>query len=211
MEKTRVVVLLWFIVIIMVMPMAQVSGENPTAVQIAQSNMTAKSPTSFGFVAMMDDPLTVGPEPNWTIVGRAQGIYGSADQNEGALLMTLNFVFTTDKYNGSTLSVLGRNPVFHQYREMPIFGGSGVFRLAQGIATAKTYWFNLTSGDAVVDTLSVLGRNPAFHQYCEMPIVGNFGVFRLAQGIATAKTYWLNLTSGDSVFEYNVMVLHYSH
>jgi len=126
-----------------------VSGKNPTADQIPQSNMTAKSPTSFGFVAMMDDPLTVGPEPNSIIVGRAQGIYGSADQNEGALLMTLNFVFTTGKYNGRTLSVLGRNPAFHKYREMPIVGGSGVFRLAQGIATAKTYWMNAT--DAIVE------------------------------------------------------------
>ncbi|XP_055808608.1 dirigent protein 22-like [Solanum dulcamara] len=128
-----------------------VTGKNPTAITIAQSNMTAKSPTFFGSVAMIDDPLTVGPELNSTIVGRAQGIYGSADQNEAALLMTLNFVFTTGKYNGSTLSVLGRNPVFNQYREMPIIGGSGVFRLAQGIATAKTYWFNTTSGDAVVE------------------------------------------------------------
>ncbi|KAK6778173.1 hypothetical protein RDI58_024891 [Solanum bulbocastanum] len=128
-----------------------VSGKNPTAVQIAQANMTTKSPTFFGFVAMADDPLTVGPEPNSTIVGRAQGIYGAADQNESGLLMTLNFVFTTGKYNGSTLSVLGRNPVFHKYREMPIVGGSGVFRLAQGIATAKTYWINMTSGDAIVE------------------------------------------------------------
>ncbi|KAK4724539.1 hypothetical protein R3W88_027318 [Solanum pinnatisectum] len=128
-----------------------VSGKNPTAVQIAQANMTTKSPTFFGFVAMADDPLTVGPEPNSTIVGRAQGIYGAADQNESGLLMTLNFVFTTGKYNGSTLSVLGRNLVFHKYREMPIVGGSGVFRLAQGIATAKTYWINMTSGDAIVE------------------------------------------------------------
>ncbi|XP_055808879.1 dirigent protein 22-like [Solanum dulcamara] len=128
-----------------------VSGKNPTAIQIAQSNMTAKSPTFFGFVAMADDPLTVGPEPNSTIVGRAQGIYGAADQTESGLLMNLNFVFTTGKYNGSTLSVLGRNPVFHKYREMPIVGGSGVFRLAQGIATAKTYWINMTSGDAIVE------------------------------------------------------------
>ncbi|CAN4103287.1 unnamed protein product [Withania somnifera] len=115
-----------------------VSGKNPTAVQIAQSNITAQSPTFFGF-------------PNSTIVGRAQGIYGSADKNEVGLLMTLNFVFTTGKYNGSTLSVLGRNPVFHQYREMPIVGGSGVFRFAQGIATAKTYWIDMTSGDAIVE------------------------------------------------------------
>ncbi|WMV51596.1 hypothetical protein MTR67_044981 [Solanum verrucosum] len=128
-----------------------VSGKNPTTVQIAQSNMTAKSPTAFGFVSMIDDPLTVEPEPNSTIVGRAQGIYGSADQNEVALLMTLNFVFTTGKYNGSTLSVLGRNPLFHQYREMPIVGGSGVFRLAQGIAAAKTYSLNTTNGDAIVE------------------------------------------------------------
>ncbi|KAM3343664.1 dirigent protein 22 [Capsicum galapagoense] len=127
------------------------TGKNPTAVTIAQSNMTSKSPTFFGSVSMMDDPLTVGPEPNSTIIGRAQGIYGSADQNEASLLMNLNFVFTTGKYNGSTLSVLGRNPVFHQYREMPITGGSGVFRLARGIATAKTYWFNTTSGDAIVE------------------------------------------------------------
>ncbi|XP_049400792.1 dirigent protein 22-like [Solanum stenotomum] len=179
MEKTRLVVLLCFIVVMAQgvelgpnavekwfdkLPHAKqkvtkfhfyfhdiVSGKNPSAITIAQSNMTAKSPTFFGSVAMIDDPLTVGPEPNSTIVGRAQGIYGSADQNEAGLLMTYNIVFTTGKYNGSTLSVLGRNPVFNKYREMPIVGGSGVFRLAQGIATAKTYWFNLTSGDAVVE------------------------------------------------------------
>ncbi|XP_016460241.1 dirigent protein 23-like [Nicotiana tabacum] len=105
-------------------------GKNPTAVQIAQSNTTAKSLTLFRFVAMMDDPLTVGPEPNSTIVGRAQGIYGSVDKKEGALLMNLNFVFTSGKLNGSILSVLGRNHVFNEYREMPIVSNSGVFRLA---------------------------------------------------------------------------------
>ncbi|XP_049400789.1 dirigent protein 22-like [Solanum stenotomum] len=128
-----------------------VSGKNPTAITIAQPNTTAKPPIYFGVVDMIDDKLTVGPDPNSTIVGRAQGFYGSADQNEFSLLMTLNFVFTSGEYNGSTLSMLGRNPLFHQYREMPIVGGSGVFRLAQGIATANTCWFNTTSGDAVVE------------------------------------------------------------
>uniref|UniRef100_A0A3Q7IHL3 Dirigent protein n=1 Tax=Solanum lycopersicum TaxID=4081 RepID=A0A3Q7IHL3_SOLLC len=74
---------------------------------------------------------------NSTIVDRAQGIYGSADQDSGALLMTLNFC-----YNGSTLSIIGRN-AFQNYREMPIVG---VFQLAQGITNGKTYWFNRTSG-----------------------------------------------------------------
>ncbi|XP_031093195.1 dirigent protein 22-like [Ipomoea triloba] len=128
-----------------------VTGKNPTAFQIAQANITNKSNTFFGFLSMMDDPLTVTPDPNSEIVGRAQGMYGSASFNEVGLLMTLNFVFTDGKYNGSTLSVLGRNPVLNKYREMAIVGGSGVFRLARGIATAKTYWFNATSGNAIVE------------------------------------------------------------
>ncbi|PHT84087.1 Dirigent protein 22 [Capsicum annuum] len=65
--------------------------------------------------------------------------------------MTLNLVFTKGKYNGSTLSILGYNQIFHEYREMPIIGGSGVFRLAQGIATAKTYWADNATQNAIVE------------------------------------------------------------
>ncbi|MFS8016161.1 putative dirigent protein [Helianthus anomalus] len=128
-----------------------VSGSDPTVFRVAQSNITSSSPTAFGFIAMADDMLTTGPEPNSTVLGRAQGIYGSACLEESGLLMTMNLVFTGADYNGSTLSLLGRNAVFHSYREMPIVGGSGVFRMARGVATAKTYEFNLTSGDAVVE------------------------------------------------------------
>ncbi|KAA8546085.1 hypothetical protein F0562_020464 [Nyssa sinensis] len=128
-----------------------ITGNNPTSFQVAQSNISTKSPNLFGAVFIMDDPLTAGPQPTSKIVGRAQGLYASAGMEEAALLMTLNFYFTDGKYNGSTLSVLGRNPLFHQYREMPIVGGSGVFRLVRGIATAKTYWFNVTAGNAIVE------------------------------------------------------------
>lgn len=58
---------------------------------------------------MMDDPLTIGPEPGSRIVGRAQGIYASSDLKDLAFLMVLNYCFTEGKYNGSTLSILGRN------------------------------------------------------------------------------------------------------
>ncbi|KAG8368120.1 hypothetical protein BUALT_Bualt15G0012100 [Buddleja alternifolia] len=128
-----------------------VGGKNPSAITVAQSNSTFQSPTFFGLIRMMDNALTVGPEPDSKIVGRAQGIYGSASFEEIGLLMTLNYVFTGDKYNGSTISVLGHNPILHKYREMPIVGGSGIFRLARGIATAQTIWFNLTTQDAVVE------------------------------------------------------------
>lgn len=113
--------------------------------------MTNTSSTLFGAVVMMDDPLTVRPEPNSRMVGRAQGLYASASQTELGLLMVLNFAFMEGKYNGSTLSVLGRNTVFSPVREFPIIGGSGLFRFARGYAHARTHAFNLTSGDAVVE------------------------------------------------------------
>ncbi|XP_044509449.1 dirigent protein 22-like [Mangifera indica] len=128
-----------------------VSGKNPTAVRIAEAAMTNKSATLFGAVVMMDDPLTMQPELNSQPVGRAQGIYSSASQSETAFLMVLNFAFTHGKYNGSTLSVLGRNTVFNAVRELPIVGGSGLFRFASGYAKARTHTFELQSGDAVVE------------------------------------------------------------
>ncbi|CAA3001989.1 dirigent protein 21-like [Olea europaea var. sylvestris] len=134
-----------------------VSGKNPTAVKVAESKITSQAPTFFGIVSIADDPLTVGPESDSKIIGRAQGMYCMASLEELGLLMTFNLVFTDGEYNGSTLSVLGHNPIFHEYREMPIVGGSGIFRLARGIATAKTVWHNFTSKDAVVEyTVMVL-------------------------------------------------------
>ncbi|KAG5581934.1 hypothetical protein H5410_052561 [Solanum commersonii] len=127
-----------------------VAGKNPTAIPIAQANSTSHSPTAFGSLAILDDRLTMGPEINSTTIGRAQGIVGAASLEEFSLLMSLNFVFTHGKYNGSTLSLLGRNTVLNEYREMPIVGGSGVFRLARGVATAKTHTLS-KNGDAIVE------------------------------------------------------------
>ncbi|KAK3446850.1 dirigent protein 22 [Eucalyptus grandis] len=128
-----------------------VSGRNPTAVRVAEAKMTNKSATGFGLVVMIDDPLTEGPELSSKVVGRAQGLYSSASQNDLGLLMVQNYVFTEGKYNGSTLSVLGRNAVFSEVREMPIVGGSRLFRFARGYAQARTHLLDLQTGDAVVE------------------------------------------------------------
>ncbi|KAL2923976.1 Dirigent protein 23 [Bienertia sinuspersici] len=126
------------------------SGSNPSAIQIAKANSTDKSPTSFGALAMMDDPLTEGPEPTSKLVGRAQGIYGLADQQESALVMIMNFFFVEGEFNGSTLSVLGRDAMMDKVREMPVVGGTGAFRFAKGYVQAKTHKFDQKTGDAVV-------------------------------------------------------------
>ncbi|XP_043713909.1 dirigent protein 23-like [Telopea speciosissima] len=128
-----------------------VSGKQPSAVRVAQAADSQNSPTLFGVVMMADDPLTEGPEPTSKVVGRAQGLYGSAGLEELGLIMVMSFGFTDGVYNGSSLSILGRNPALHPVRQLPIVGGTGFFQRARGIAVAKTYWLNSTTGDAIVE------------------------------------------------------------
>ncbi|KAI3924121.1 hypothetical protein MKW92_001326 [Papaver armeniacum] len=127
-----------------------ITGNSPTAVQIAQATGTNTSSTMFGALMMIDDPLTEGPDPNSRLVGRAQGFYGSAGQNELALILGMSLVFTgNEKFNGSTISVLSRNPVMHTEREFAIVGGTGYFQFARGFISAKTY--SLVGPNAVVE------------------------------------------------------------
>ncbi|KAJ9559199.1 hypothetical protein OSB04_013813 [Centaurea solstitialis] len=127
-----------------------VSGDHPTAIQVADAPMTNTSSTRFGYTTVIDDQLTVGPEPTSKIVGRAQGIYSFADLDEFAIMMVFNYVFIEGKYNGSTLSVLGRNPFMSKVRELPIVGGSGLFRFARGYVLITSHSINRSKGDAVL-------------------------------------------------------------
>ncbi|KAL0441948.1 UNVERIFIED_CONTAM: Dirigent protein 19 [Sesamum radiatum] len=124
-----------------------VSGRAPTAVQVVKP----RTPNSFGAINMMDDPLTLGPKLSSKLVGKAQGLYASASQEELGLLMTMNFVFIKGKYNSSTITVAGRNAVFNKVREMPVIGGSGLFRFARGYVQARTHMLDIKTGDAVVE------------------------------------------------------------
>ncbi|XP_026393809.1 dirigent protein 23-like [Papaver somniferum] len=128
-----------------------ISGNNPTGVVVARANTTAQYPTVFGLLAIIDDPLTVGPEITSKLIGRAQGLVGFASQEELASLMALSYVFTDGKLNGSTISIVTRNPIMNPVREFPVVGGTGLFKFARGFANVKTYWANATSGDAIVE------------------------------------------------------------
>lgn len=79
--------------------------------------------------------MTEGPEVSSKLVGRGQGLYASAGSEEFSLLMVWSVVFKSGEYNGSSLTILGRNPTLRPVREMCIVGGTGVFRLARGILT----------------------------------------------------------------------------
>ncbi|KAK1429083.1 hypothetical protein QVD17_11283 [Tagetes erecta] len=126
------------------------SGSNPTSITIVKPPPPVSPTTGFGTVNMIDNPLTDKPENGSKLLGRAQGFYGLASQEEMGLLMAMNFVFVTGRYNGSTLTVLGRNPVSQKVREMPVIGGTGLFRFARGYVQATTYTSNAQTRDAVV-------------------------------------------------------------
>ncbi|CAN1133729.1 Dirigent protein 7 [Linum perenne] len=52
------------------------------------------SSTLFGMLVMADEPLTLEPSINSTLVGRAQGMYGSASLMDAAFFMVFNFAFS---------------------------------------------------------------------------------------------------------------------
>ncbi|KAK7396328.1 hypothetical protein VNO78_17248 [Psophocarpus tetragonolobus] len=129
-----------------------VSGPNPSMVIVAEPNGKVKDALAFGTVVAMDDPLTVGPEADSKVVGKAQGIYASISQEEMGLMMVMTMAFTHGDFNGSTISVLARNMIMSQpVREMAIVGGTGAFRFARGYAQAKFHSVDFSKGDAIVE------------------------------------------------------------
>ncbi|KAL9173774.1 hypothetical protein ABFS82_02G011200 [Erythranthe guttata] len=121
------------------------SGPNPTAVPIVR-------PNQFGALVAIDDPLTEGPEITSKKIGNARGMYILASQGTDlTLVLYVDLGFTTGEFNGSSLSVLSRNPILENPREMAVVGGRGRFRQASGFITVKTQYLNTTTGDAVLE------------------------------------------------------------
>ncbi|XP_004228729.1 dirigent protein 19 [Solanum lycopersicum] len=125
------------------------SGTKPTSIMIVPPQKNTPK-TGFGMVNMIDNALTLGPKLSSKIIGRAQGFYGLSALSELSLLMIMNFNFIEGKYNGSSLAVLGRNSIVEIVREMPVIGGSGLFRFARGYVQARTISLNVTTKDAIV-------------------------------------------------------------
>ncbi|CAF2080825.1 unnamed protein product [Brassica napus] len=120
------------------------SGPNPSSIMI-QPPIT--NSTYFGGINMIDNALTAKVTRNSTLLGQAQGFYAGAAQKELGFLMAMNFAFK----RGNTITILGRNTAMSEVREMPIVGGSGLFRFARGYVEARTKWVDLKTLDATVE------------------------------------------------------------
>ena len=62
----------------------------------------------------------------------------TVSQGDPAMLLSMNVVLAVGPYNGSSLTVMGRNNIAMPERELTVVGGTGVFRLATGYVLWKT-------------------------------------------------------------------------
>ncbi|XP_004491522.1 dirigent protein 4-like [Cicer arietinum] len=128
------------------------TGNNPSAIVVAQANQTTLSPT-FGNVYAIDNPLREGPEETSKIIGNAQGLYVSSSQNKDDVTLTMyvDYAFTYGEFDGSSISIISRNPVKEHTRELTVVGGRGKFRMAVGFAEIRTHFLNVTTGDGIIE------------------------------------------------------------
>ncbi|KAL3621360.1 hypothetical protein CASFOL_036272 [Castilleja foliolosa] len=66
------------------------SGPTRSTIPVAMANSTSTSPTLFGLVAVLDDPVRTGPNPEAEIVGRAQGLFAFASLEEISIHMSFD-------------------------------------------------------------------------------------------------------------------------
>ncbi|KAM0946940.1 putative dirigent protein [Dioscorea sansibarensis] len=131
------------------------NGDHPTAVLVAKPNDTTingSNLASFGEVYVLDTPLTETQDPNSKVVGQVQGLSVSVGRDKTMLVFMVDFGFTSGEFNGSSISVLSRNPILEtEHRELAIVGGRGKFRMARGFADLHTNYMNATSSVVIVE------------------------------------------------------------
>ncbi|KAL3628669.1 hypothetical protein CASFOL_027715 [Castilleja foliolosa] len=131
------------LIISLLLPLAYSKTEVTKIRVYLQDIFNASQPIKYGDVFAFQDPLTVGPDPKSTLLGRAQGtIAFTTPEVSYDLHISIVYIFTSGKYNGSTVVAVGRNNVPQSVREFPIIGGTGAFKLARGIVTGSTYSTN---------------------------------------------------------------------
>ncbi|KAL2320896.1 hypothetical protein Fmac_029865 [Flemingia macrophylla] len=131
-----------------------ITNKEPSLIIIDPPKVMNDAPLPFGTLVVLENPLTLRPELDSKRLGKAQGFYLSATQKAGLeleIIMGFVLTFTEGKFNGSTLSVLGRNHIISEVREMPIIGGTGAFRFARGFVRARSIQVDYIKGDATVE------------------------------------------------------------
>jgi Dirigent-like protein len=172
------------------------SGSNPTAVQVTTGPTKLKGTGAYGFgsMFMIDDQLTEGPNLTSSTIGRAQGFYAYAGLSGTELLFSANIVLTGGDYNGSTITVFGRNNLADPVSELPVIGGSGKFRMVRGYMLIKTNTANTATADAVLDVDLYVSSGDAV---IDESVPSSSGT--TSDGGVTSKTKTTGVTSSGSM------------
>ncbi|GFQ03868.1 dirigent protein 1 [Phtheirospermum japonicum] len=129
-----------FFIISFLLPLAYSKTKVTNIRLYLQDTFNTSQPLAYGDVLAFQDPLTVGPDPNSRLLGRAQGTIAFTTLDASLdLHVSIAYIFTSGRYNGSTVVAVGRNDVRQSVRQFPIVGGTGHFKLARGIVTGSTY------------------------------------------------------------------------
>ncbi|CAL4984890.1 unnamed protein product [Urochloa decumbens] len=87
-------------------------------------------PKTFGAVAIMDWTLLDAPVATAKVLGHAQGVHVMSDLARVLWYTSFNLVFQGDRFNGSTLQVMGVTST--AAGEWAIVGGTGQLAMASG-------------------------------------------------------------------------------
>ncbi|KAF7033953.1 hypothetical protein CFC21_045015 [Triticum aestivum] len=115
----------------------------------------ARGIVAFSSVYVFDDVITEGPSITSKVLGNAQGMYVGTAKDGYTILMAIDVEITTGPFNGSSFILFSRNPL-RSTRELPVIGGRGAFRMAQGYGMLRTVCVhclastNPPSGDVIV-------------------------------------------------------------
>ncbi|KAL8505958.1 hypothetical protein ACS0TY_016985 [Phlomoides rotata] len=121
-----------------------------------------------------------------------------AGLDESVLAMNLNFVFTGGEYNGSSLCILGRNPIDSKNRELPVVGGTSVFRMESGFSISNTYSYDPVENYGVLEYIVYVSKLSSIC-FCELPWpMEHKGVAAIAKVLRrvewhNAKKVWLQI------------------
>lgn len=122
------------------------NGRNATFTTVAGIAGKPWNFTEFGTIFVTDDPITAGPAPNSTALGRARGIYAVTGLDGQNLLVVLSLALA----DGSSIEIQGTSRQFEGVRELGVVSGTGKFRFATGYAIARNVVTDIPNGYTVI-------------------------------------------------------------
>jgi len=112
---------------------------------VAGKTGPASSILNFGTVAIVDDPVTEGPNIDSALIGRAQGMYINSQLDGKGLYMVFSVIFTTGEFKGSSLEIQGSDIFTMKEREFGVVSGTGYFRFVKGYGIMETEFMDIAT------------------------------------------------------------------